>query len=86
MENEWPLTLGSVYAAHISRSLYTVAHRIGVHPKLFERLQDGKGCHVGTYVETLRWFDLNWPADLQWPATVPRALVRAISVKRRTAA
>jgi hypothetical protein len=85
MENEWPLTLGSIYAAHIGRSLYTVAARIGVHPKLFERLQDGKGCHVDTYTETLRWFDENWPADLTWPEAVPRKLVKAITAKRSAA-
>jgi hypothetical protein len=85
MENEWPLILGSAYAAHIDRSLYTVAARIGVHPKLFERLRDGKGCHVDTYTEVLRWFDLHWPADLEWPEAVPRKLIKAITARRTVA-
>jgi hypothetical protein len=85
MENEWLLTLGSTYAAHISRSLYTVASRIGVHLKFFERLRDGKGCRADTYMDAMRWFDENWPADLQWPESVPRKLVKALTGKRRVA-
>lgn len=80
-----PLTLARTYAAHIGRSLFTVAARVGVHPKFFQRLEAGHGCRVDTYAAVLVWFDRNWPDDLDWPAGVDRPSAQPSKRKRRAA-
>ncbi|MEP4986287.1 MAG: hypothetical protein ABJV68_01095 [Paracoccaceae bacterium] len=39
---------------------------------LFERLRGGKGCTIQTAQRAMVWFSENWPADLEWPADIPR--------------
>lgn len=77
--------LANAYAAHIDRSLMTVAKRVGVHNKFFSRLAEVGGCRVDTFNQAMDWFCRNWPADLEWPEAVPRKLVKAITAKRRVA-
>jgi hypothetical protein len=72
MQYEHLLTLASAYAQHIDRSLKTVARHIGLHSIVFERLARGEGCRVDTFNKAMGWFLANWPADLDWPADVPR--------------
>ena len=86
MQHEAPLILARVYAAHIGRSLFTVAARAGVHPKFFQRLEQGFGCRVDTYAAVLRWFDLNWPEDLVWPEAIDRPGQRRGAKQKRKAA
>jgi hypothetical protein len=85
MQYTAPLTLARTYAAHIGRSLYTVAARVGVHPKFFQRLEAGHGCRVDTYAAVLGWFDANWPDDLDWPGDVLRPSEQTPKRKRRAA-
>lgn len=85
MENEWLLTLGTAYADHFGKSLYTVANRVGAHSRFFNRLAEGSGCRVDTYNSVMGWFDLNWPADLGWPEGVPRPSATAQKRKGRAA-
>lgn len=85
MQYEAPLILARAYSAHIDRGLFTVASRVGVHPKFFQRLAEGRGCHVDTFNRSMAWFDANWPADLEWPAGVPRPSAQTVKRKRRVA-
>jgi hypothetical protein len=59
-------------AAHLDRSDMTIAKRAGVHTRLVPRLRSGEGCTVGSYAKMMAWLEGNWPADLEWPTTVPR--------------
>lgn len=86
MQYDAPLILARAYAAHIGRSLFTVADRAGVHPKFFQRLEAGHGCRVDTYAAVLAWFDANWPADLTWPDGVERPSARSRGRSKRRAA
>jgi hypothetical protein len=72
MQNEFLSQLCDLYGAHINRGDFTVAGRIGVHPKLFQRLKAGRGCNVSTFNHVLSWFSENWPGDLEWPRDIPR--------------
>jgi len=72
MQNSDLFTLAEAYTAHIGRGLYTLADRVGVHSRFFNRLQAGHGCHVDTFRHVMTWFDANWPGDLEWPRQVPR--------------
>jgi hypothetical protein len=78
-------SLATTYAAHIERSSFTVANRVGVHPKLFQRLQAGGGCRVDTYLAVMDWFAENWPSDLEWPEEVPRPTQPKAKPARRVA-
>jgi hypothetical protein len=77
------LLLAKTYAAHIDRSLYRVALRVGVHSKFFVLLDKGQGCNSRTVPTVMAWFDANWPADLDWPVSVPRP--RPAQKRRRAA-
>lgn len=85
MEYEHLTQLANAYAAHINRSVMTVAKRVGVHNKFFSRLVEVGGCRVDTFNQAMGWFDENWPADLAWPADVPRPSAQASKRKRRAA-
>lgn len=85
MQYDYLTKLASTYAGYVKRSLMTVAKRAGVHNKTFVLLGQGKGCHVDTYQAAFRWFDANWPADLEWPTDVPRPSAQTPKRKRRAA-
>lgn len=72
MQYEHITQLCDLYGAHINRGVFTVAGRVGVHPKLFQRLKSGHGCNVKTFNHVITWFDTNWPGDLEWPRHIPR--------------
>lgn len=72
MQNTDLSTLADAYAAHIGRGVYTLAGRVGVHSRFFDRLKKGHGCHIDTYRHVMTWFDTNWPGDLEWPRHIPR--------------
>jgi hypothetical protein len=42
------------------------------HNRLFERLMEGFDCRAEQAERASRWFDNNWPEDLEWPKTVVR--------------
>lgn len=42
------------------------------HNRLFERLMLGFDCRAEQAERASRWFDDNWPPDLDWPKTVVR--------------
>lgn len=86
MQYEHLTKLASTYASHAGRSLMTVAKRVGVHNKTFVLLGQGRGCHFDTFTNAMRWFDENWPADLDWPQDVPRPSGAAPSKRKRRAA
>lgn len=64
--------LASLLAAHVGRSDMTVAKWCGVHARLFLRLKAGAGCRVDTFNAAMAAFSERWPADLAWPADIPR--------------
>ena len=72
MEQNHLVILATELARHIDRSLMTIARRAGVHARLFERLEEGAGCNIRTFIQTMQWFADNWPEDLEWPRDVPR--------------
>ncbi|WP_091303851.1 hypothetical protein [Gemmobacter aquatilis] len=72
MEYSHLTSLASLLGAHVDRSDMTVAKWCGVHARLFLRLKGGHGCRVDTYKNAMQAFSDRWPADLEWPATIPR--------------
>ena len=66
------LTLVDRYAAHVGLAEMTIAGHAGSHGRLFKRLRAGLGCNVSTYNAVMAWFSDNWPADLEWPASIER--------------
>jgi hypothetical protein len=72
MQYEHLTSVCETLAAHRQRSEMTVARWAGVHGRLFHRLAEGKGCRVDTYNRAIHWFSDNWPADLEWPHSIPR--------------
>jgi hypothetical protein len=66
------ITLVETFAAHDGRAEATVSNKSVGNATLFERLREGKGCTIKTATKVMSWFSENWPADLEWPADVPR--------------
>lgn len=71
------IRLAEIYAGHVGRTEATIAKWAGSHARLFDRLREHGGCNVRTYGKVLTWFADNWPADLDWPADIPRPDPRA---------
>ena len=84
MIKEHLILLAAAYSAHIDRSEQTVSKWCVGHGRLFQRLRAGKGCTLSTAEHVIRWFDENWPSDLDWPAEVERPSARR--TRRRRAA
>ena len=40
--------------------------------KLYKRLQTGGDIRCATFRRIVQWFSDNWPADIFWPADIPR--------------
>lgn len=73
------LKLIQTYAAHSGLSVVTVSKKIGSHNRLALRLSRGLGCSSTTIRNTSAWFHENWPADLEWPAGIPRPQIKKVS-------
>ncbi|TKA95416.1 hypothetical protein FAZ78_16915 [Cereibacter changlensis] len=66
------IRLCDAYAAHANISHWRVAFLARGDGQFFKRLREGKGCTVKTASATVQWFSNHWPADLEWPADIPR--------------
>lgn len=65
------ILLAENLAQHLQRSEATISTKIVGHARLFSRLRQGAGCNAHTYRDALQWLHDNWPADLEWPASIP---------------
>ena len=72
MEYSHLITLAGLLGAHVNRSDLTIAKWCGVHSRLFLRLKANGGCRVDTFKSAMRAMSDLWPADLDWPASIPR--------------
>ncbi|MCF7778042.1 hypothetical protein GLP59_10360 [Sulfitobacter sp. M220] len=72
MISEQLTELAETMATHIGRSEATLSNKAAGNATLFERLRGGKGCTIQTAQRAMVWFSENWPADLEWPADIPR--------------
>ncbi|AXI50384.1 hypothetical protein C1J04_05440 [Sulfitobacter sp. SK025] len=72
METDTLIKLAESFTAHAGGSEATISNKVTTNARLFKRLRDGKGCAVSTFNAALVWFSENWPADLEWPADIPR--------------
>ena len=66
------IDLSEAYAGHMNLSHWRVAFLVRGDGQFFRRLREGKGCTVKTASKVFDWFSENWPADLEWPADIPR--------------
>jgi hypothetical protein len=64
--------LGQRYAAHKGLRISTVGAYLFNEGNLFGRLRDGGDIMTGRYEFFISVFSTEWPADLEWPAEVPR--------------
>ena len=64
--------LSRLYAGHLNLSHWRVSFLVRGDGTFFKRLGDGGSCTLKTAGTVLAWFSDNWPADLQWPADIPR--------------
>lgn len=66
------IALADAYADHRGVKTFRVGHLAAGRGAFFKAL--GEGCKVTTerYQRVLQWFSDHWPADLAWPADIPR--------------
>lgn len=60
------------FAAHTELSPSYVSAKCGGDGKLHKRLKAGADLRLRTFRRIVQWFSDNWPADLLWPAGLPR--------------
>lgn len=82
MEREGKLHLcrtAEVYAAAKRIQLPTLGRLAAGDWRFFDRLsQDDKTFTARKYDDVMRWFSLNWPADVEWPKGVSRPQVEVV--------
>jgi hypothetical protein len=66
------LELARSYAAHESVKLTTVSSRVFNDGKKLSALEAGGDLHSRRLHDAMQWLSANWPADLDWPAEIPR--------------
>lgn len=71
------LFLADAYGSHVGVTLSTVSNRAcgrgAFLPGLRDRMDDPElDVGVRRLRNTLQWFSVNWPEDLEWPADIPR--------------
>lgn len=66
------LTLATLWADHDRVTHWAISMRLVRKGDFFKRLMDGHDCREATYRRVLRLFSDHWPADLSWPADIPR--------------
>lgn len=66
------LTLVELYAAATGKAETTVAKHAGGQAYVFQRLRDNCSITARRYNRIVQWFSDHWPADLLWPAALPR--------------
>ena len=66
------IQLGDTLAEHMHISHWRIAFLARGDGQFFKRLRDGKSCTLRTAVQVMDWFDTHWPADLEWPKSIPR--------------
>lgn len=67
------LTLADTMASHLGVTHFAISMRALSKGDFFKKLrQPGAGCHIRTAEKLVRWFDENWPEDLEWPSDVRR--------------
>ena len=49
-----------------------ISVKCGSDSRLYERLKKGGDLRLKTFRRIVQWFSDNWPADLFWPAGIPR--------------
>ena len=73
MDIDTIIRLAQLYAVHAGRRLSTVSSDAVNDRKWLVNLQSGKaGCTVDRLARAASWFSEKWPADLAWPADIPR--------------
>ena len=73
------LTLIEVFADAKNLSPSRVTTLVMNSGAVHKNLTEGKDITVGRLEDAMQWFSSNWPADLDWPAHVPRPLSQSSS-------
>ena len=66
------LTLAERFSAATGKAETTVAKHAAGQAYAFKRLRDGCSMTIRRAAHIVQWFSDNWPADLFWPAHIPR--------------
>lgn len=72
MEPNHLVRLSRLYAGHLGLSLATVSTYAQNDGKFFDRIVRTGNVTHRVANRLARWFHENWPADLEWPADIPR--------------
>lgn len=72
MDKQQLVRLAENYAAHFGLTLSTVSTYAANDGKWLSGLKGGTSCTLRKASSVIGWFSQNWPADLAWPADIPR--------------
>ena len=82
MDNTALLELAKAFADHTGRSLSTVSRLATGGGDNLRRVQAGGDITLRRANDLCRWLSDHWPADLDWPATVPRPEPTTVAKRR----
>lgn len=72
MNTDTLIELARAYGAHSGLTLSTVSTYAADDGKFFAKIAGGASCTIRKAERITQWFSDNWPADLEWPRSIPR--------------
>jgi hypothetical protein len=72
MKTDDIIELAEAFSEHSSLTISTVSTYAANDGKWLGGLKKNASCTLRKAEIVVRWFSNNWPADLEWPADIPR--------------
>lgn len=72
------LIAATAFASHRRLSISRVSTLVFGDGRKLKMVGEGGDLTTGRFEMAMRWFSANWPADLDWPAEVPRPAPKII--------
>jgi hypothetical protein len=66
------IKLADLQARHLGVTHFAISMRALGKGDFFKKLKEGGDCRTATAAKIMKHFADHWPADLEWPADVPR--------------
>ena len=66
------VSLSETLADHLGNTHWTVSKLVSSKSDFVHRLKQGRDINTRTYESAMQRFADIWPADLAWPAGIPR--------------
>ena len=73
------VTLADAFSQALNLKRTTLSWHLFQDTNKLDAIVNGKDLYLGRYERAMRYFADHWPADLAWPAGIPRPTASAVA-------